>query len=217
MRVIAFGCSYTYGHGLPDCVTPPTGPGMSPSNYAWPSIVAKELNAKCINKSSPGSSNKKIWHNIVNFKFKKDDIIFIMWTTPDRSCTLNKFSDIDIGIWKDSSRFYYENYYSHYDALMMSKLFVSNANFLLNNKGLTVYNLTTTKQSSIFKLDKIINHLPVYIGNLKRQFPLALDNSHPGLECHNETAKQIIKKIDHNLKQELSFLDRLRLMVKNEG
>lgn len=214
MRVIAFGCSFTFGHGLPDCFTPPAESGNSPSKYAWPSLVAKELDVKCINKSVPGSSNKRIWHTIVNFKFKKDDIVFIMWTTPDRSCTLNRFTDVDIGVWKDSSRAYYDNYYSPYDAKMMSKLFVSNANFLLKEKGVTVYNLTSTKQSFIFKLDNIIDHLPVYIGNLKTKFPLALDNAHPGVECHKETANQIIKKINYISKQNLSLLDRLRLMVK---
>ena len=74
MRVIAFGCSFTFGHGLPDCFNPPKNPGKAPSKYAWPSLVANELNVKCINKSLPGSSNKRIWHNIGKFKFKKTKI-----------------------------------------------------------------------------------------------------------------------------------------------
>ena len=212
MRVIAFGCSFTFGHGLSDCFIPPLGCGNTPSKYAWPSLVAKELNVKCINKSSPGSSNKKIWHSIVNFRFKKDDIVFVMWTSPDRSCTLNRFTDVDIGSWLDSSRAYYENYYSPYDAKIMSKLFVSSANILLTNKGITVYNLTYNKNH--FKLDKTINRLSICMSRLKPKFPLALDNMHPGIECHEETAKQIIKKISYTPKQEVSLIDKFRGIVK---
>jgi len=60
MRLIAFGCSYTYGAGLEDCFTPPIGHGPIPSKFAWPQLVANELNMECINMSSSGASNKEI-------------------------------------------------------------------------------------------------------------------------------------------------------------
>ena len=199
MRVIAFGCSFTFGHGLPDCFNPPKNPGKAPSKYAWPSLVANELNVKCINKSLPGSSNKRIWHNIGKFKFKKTDIVFVMWTAPDRSCTLNRFTDVDISPWIDSSSAYYKHYYSPYDSLIMSNLFVSNASHLLIDQGIQVYNLTFNK--NLFKLDNTVNSLPICMSKLKRKFPLALDDAHPGIKCHQEMSKQI--------------LDRLR--IKNES
>lgn len=189
MRVITFGCSFTFGHGLSDCFIPPHSCGGTPSKYAWPSLVAKELNVECINKSLPGSSNKKIWHSIVKFEFKKDDIVFVMWSYPNRSCTLYEDTDVDIGNWIDSSVAYYKHYYSPYDSLMMSNLFVSNANTVLADQRIKTYNLTFNKR--YFRLDKTVSSIPICMSELMQRFPLALDGSHPGPECHKEVAKQI--------------------------
>jgi hypothetical protein len=44
MRIIAFGCSYTYGHGLPDCLDDDKiTQGPTHSNLAYPSILAEKL------------------------------------------------------------------------------------------------------------------------------------------------------------------------------
>lgn len=44
-RLIAFGCSHTYGHGLPDCFIPPHRPGTDPSKLSWPYPLGELLNS----------------------------------------------------------------------------------------------------------------------------------------------------------------------------
>ena len=44
-RLIAYGCSYTYGHSLEDCVDPNNLalPGDKPSAFAYPQQIADAL------------------------------------------------------------------------------------------------------------------------------------------------------------------------------
>ena len=43
-RLVVFGCSHTYGHGLRDCYDPLTGhPGPQPSLQAWPARLVELL------------------------------------------------------------------------------------------------------------------------------------------------------------------------------
>ena len=45
-RLVAFGCSYTYGHGLPDCIMAKGRAGKRPSKFAWPYLLAKKLDKR---------------------------------------------------------------------------------------------------------------------------------------------------------------------------
>ena len=79
-RLVTFGCSLTYGHGLEDCFEPPQMPGPKHSNLAWPTIVANKFNLKLENRSQPGLSNRGILHKILEFRYRKNDVIVVMWT-----------------------------------------------------------------------------------------------------------------------------------------
>ena len=57
-RLITFGCSNTYGHGLPDCHVPPNEAGPNPSKVAWPQLLADRRGLECVNLGQPGGSNK---------------------------------------------------------------------------------------------------------------------------------------------------------------
>jgi hypothetical protein len=154
-RLIAFGCSLTFGHGLPDCHCPPHHPGYTPSEYAWPAILSSLTNHQCINLANPGASNKRIWKTIIDFDYELSDIVFILWSFPERSAILNKNNIQDIGPWMDDtvSKNYYENSYSEYDALVQSQLFISHANGFLKEKNITVYNLIVEKSlKNVFTL-----------------------------------------------------------------
>lgn len=200
-RLIAFGCSLTFGHGLPDCFTPPDHPGSKHSNLAWPSILAKYMNRKCINMSTPGSSNKRIWHNVINFDYQETDIVFILWSFTDRTAILHKTHISDIGHWVEGT--YYNDYYDQHDAEIMSSLFVNHANLFLKSKNIKVYNLVFSKNDlSILNFHNYkVDYIPVYISKLKEKYPKALDNRHPGLECQEVFSKKILDylSIENNL------------------
>lgn len=186
-RLIAFGCSLTYGHGLKDCFETLD----KPSEYAWPSIVSKYMNRECVNKSNPGASNKRIWNNIINFNYRENDIVFVLWTYPERTSIIKRNSVVDIGPWMDSV---YYNLYDEYDSNLMSKLFINHSNMFLTEKNIKVYNLVAGEGTDdIINLNnKIANNLPVYIYKLKKKYPKALDKNHPGQECHYAFAKEIL-------------------------
>ena len=55
-RLVAFGCSYTHGYTLPDCLRPYS----TPSIVAWPKKLAKLLTRKTRNMGIAGASNKAV-------------------------------------------------------------------------------------------------------------------------------------------------------------
>ena len=192
-RLIAFGCSLTYGHGLPDCHVPPTEPGLEPSYFAWPQLLAEKLGRECVNLSEPGSSNKRIWHTLINFEFQESDIVFVLWASPDRSCVLTDQHTIkDIGPWMDNED-YYKNYHTDYDATVQTKLYISHSNLIRSG----IHNLIPgIKLKHLLTLAGItVSHLPVYIRDYASRYPLALDGNHPGPECHKVYAEEICKLI----------------------
>lgn len=101
-----FGCSITQGHALPDVVTPMINPQtgvaytdeeirtqniqidweqihvLAPSKYAWPQVLADQLNMDLVNHARRGAC----WHQIARqvAKARKaitpEDTVIVMWT-----------------------------------------------------------------------------------------------------------------------------------------
>ena len=64
-RLIAFGCSNTFGQALEDCWDyEKNDVGEYPSKLAWPSVLSKKLDLECHNHALPGASNKLIMNQI---------------------------------------------------------------------------------------------------------------------------------------------------------
>ena len=116
MKLIAFGCSNTFGQFLPDVWNEETELPIDdegPSQFAWPQILADKLNLKCCNFGEPGISNKEIWYNIVNGEsfFEIDDIVIICWTYSDRNCIIKSKEIKQLRYWDTldvESRSYYK-------------------------------------------------------------------------------------------------------------
>jgi hypothetical protein len=161
-RLIAFGCSLTYGHCLPS------------RDLAWPNQLSRVLGLDCVNMSRVGSSNKQIWHDLINFDFQEDDVVFVLWSYPSRSCVLkNKKESVSIGHWmieeSELSKTFYEQFYTKYDMETQSKLFVSHANLFLAGKKITIYNLcidSKTYIKYIFYLSFLSFSLSIFLGFL---------------------------------------------------
>ena len=68
-RLIAFGCSNTFGLSLDG-----TKITDSPAKRAWPALVG------AINYGVCGASNKEIMLNILEKNFKPKDIVIVLWT-----------------------------------------------------------------------------------------------------------------------------------------
>lgn len=198
-RLIAFGDSMTYGVGLEDC-WPVT---KNPSRYCWPELVASALGRSCVNKSVPGSSNKRIWFHISKFKFRPDDLVLILWTYPDRTAVLrNPFSLVNLlpsqvensqGDEQAMARGYYENLHTYYDSDVMSSLFIRDATAILKKQNITFHQMIAEPRDK--KLFDDIDYVPLYMGNYERNFNKALDNDHAGPDGHIAFARDLLDHI----------------------
>ena len=84
----AFGDSFTYGHGFPDCLTSITGPSIFP----YPNILAKKYGYDLKNCSAPGSSPLAQFYRF-HFKYpemQSGDVVTFLWPFSMRSAILNE-------------------------------------------------------------------------------------------------------------------------------
>ena len=93
-----FGCSITQGFALPDVVAQPLTPEQeqaldrdshwsdewldNPSKYAWPQVLADELNMPVVNHARRGSCFQQIARQcaVAQDQIEKDDTVIVMWT-----------------------------------------------------------------------------------------------------------------------------------------
>lgn len=200
-RLISFGCSFTYGQSLPDCTDPNDywGWGENPSIYAWPNLLAQHLNIKCVNQSAPASSNVKIYDQILNFNFCPGDLVFIMWSQPERSMLFSETGDhYNFGPWMDTEitkKFY--SVHSNHDCLQRSHHCIQHIELYLKSKNLFF------KQSSIdyhylarhSELVLPTEFLNIDVPYIVNTYGTSFDNSHPGIDSHEQICNELLKEI----------------------
>jgi len=195
MRIIAFGCSYTYGHGLSDCLeADKTTQGPMASKIAFPALLSKKLNCEYINLGKSGNSNKEIWHDILNFRFQANDIAIITWTYFSRFCIIKSDNIRRINPWKEEEKLFYMNYSNRHDMVIdfygrlnhissyLDNINIKNYNFVIEYPDVEIPSWSQTNVLGKFEmLDK------------------ADDNCHPGVISHNEFADSIYNIIQYRL------------------
>lgn len=206
-RLVAFGCSNTYGHGLPDCHIPPNEHGKLPSKQAWPSLLANDLNLELDNQGVPGASNLEILHNILHYDFKNDDLVVIMWSYVGRDMLFGKknilgWQDIiKIGLWQDTELSHsWRKTHSKEDVATRSWYYLHHASLFLKSKGIKFYNVFSAKEELDKFKPKFIDNSIIYDTKIVTSRPrdLALDNIHPGPKTHRLIADRIRKFINEN-------------------
>ena len=202
-RLLVFGCSLTYGEGLKDCngYNPP-----KPSKLAWPNFVGNFLNREVYNFGIPGASNKLIWHKILTTKIEPSDIVITLWSNPDRHCF---FDDNNSGIrllpadadrhwfpWHKKTKYYYNNFYSSFDAETETWNRVNYTNYYLNSKGVVNYNFM---DDSIWvgSCSTVPEWSESKVVTLKfdEKLKSTYDQYHPNEKAHELFAKDIIENI----------------------
>jgi hypothetical protein len=195
-RLVAFGCSYTRGTALDDvwnfeknCSIFP-----QPSKYAWPQLIADELNVECINLGKGGYSNKAIWHTIINFDLKPSDIVFVHWSFLDR---YHYYENKETGHIIDHThkdkrdKMFFK--YLHSDYEMINDLFLrmNHVNSLHRNLNHILMAPVDKPQWNNTSCTKI------YLDHIKQKYPRANDNSHPGMLAHKEFARQLLQSLKY--------------------
>ena len=210
-KLVTFGCSFTYGHGLSDCMAEDGSNGPTASEQAWPSVLGKLTGMKVDNVSEPGSSNLMITKAIVDYsKYTKDTVVVVMWSNNDRE-TIYKTGNEKLHMlpgflddtmpgtfWfdKDKNNFkktittYYENYHEDWNATLNQTIRMNFVHAFLKNKGIKSFHVHSEHHRLDINYFKKFNVRDL---NLKRfnwsdHFHIddALDvpNPHPGPKSH---------------------------------
>jgi len=208
MRTLfAFGDSYTYGHGLEDCIFANNMPGPDSSKFAWPAVLGEELGYKIDNRSQPGLSNLGILHKILNTNFEENSLCIIMWSVPQRDMIFDKKyiplrelfnrkkdtsnSVIHIGNWiEDELAKYWMLTHNDTDLKMRSWLHIHHANLYLNSLTIPHYNFFINYPSLREYKPKYCN-IPFKDISVQKFIDRALDNNHPGPLTQQRIAKDI--------------------------
>ena len=201
-KIVFFGDSFTYGHGLD------SGPG--PSKLGWANLLCNMRNASGRNLSQPGSSNLEILWTMLHTEIDPDEIIIVQWSFWDRDCLLDDSNIAKIGPWIESSIPYYK-VHSNSDMIKRNWLTIShgllwlkqrsNSYLMLGNEQhytghrLTLNKVVTSESdNNILKLtDKIVPHCfnsQTIIGDI------AEDNLHPGPKSNIKWAEFVNTLLD---------------------
>jgi hypothetical protein len=169
-QLITYGCSHTYGQGLPDCVNESDvlQAGPDPSALAWPSILRQLLKIKHLdNRSIPGASNKMIAHRIFNSTFNEGDVVVVLWTRLARQTiykskdkylhmmpafvekkmskgfwkTINDKYGSEVDQYKQNISTYFSEFFEEYDAQFDQITRINHVHALLESKKVKSYHL----------------------------------------------------------------------------
>lgn len=205
-RLIAFGCSSTYGQGLPDC---PTGIDQPPSRFAWPNLLSKELNLEEVNTSMWGVPNKSILLKILNFPFQKDDLAIVLWSFQHRGYIFENDGTPKSIMHTNTDCEYQKDFFmvhSEYDLVNDSILFMHHAGEYLKNKKIThlQFYFDTTIKDYIDLGKNVVPVSAIYLGlyTYPNGDPInglrvdtATDNIHVGVKTQENVAKDMLKRL----------------------
>jgi hypothetical protein len=182
-RLIAFGCSFTQGAGL-----------ESPT-HAFPYVLSTLLDRKCVNKGIGGASNKQLWNELVNFSYKKDDLVIVNWTFVHRNY-FNKTQFLICDEQTEEEKYYYKKLYNKKDGKDDWIIRMNHAGTFLQSKGIPLYNTVIERNMARwlpkYNMQKILHvHWEWY----QNKYPKATDGSHPGKLAHNAFARNIFELI----------------------
>lgn len=123
-KLIAFGDSWTAGHGVEDDVfykenpTPPPFIEKLREQNSWPKHLSEKLNIPYVNLGVCGYGNEYIYQSVKdNLEFiNKEDLIIIVFSYPYRYQSYNKYSPLELfnefeNLLEGYNKFYFNGFY----------------------------------------------------------------------------------------------------------
>ena len=87
-KLLAIGCSFTYGEELPD-----------PATQAWPALLAQDIDYELTNLGVCGGSNDYIFRTAIEATALADyDLVVIQWTERSRAEVWNEWDHAPVNI-----------------------------------------------------------------------------------------------------------------------
>ena len=196
MRLITFGCSLTVGYGLDDV-------GVNPkacSKFSWPSNLAKLFDCELDNNGLSGASNKEIHWNVLNYNFKQSDVVVILWSHKDRWCVINEKVQ-QVNAWSNDreSKMFFKFLHCDEDMSIDLHTRIQSVNMLLSKKNIQSFHayadINYRKNYNWFD----VKTLNVDMGRIRRNYPKAKFDHHPGIEAHDVFAREVYSEIKEYL------------------
>lgn len=211
MKLVTFGCSRTYGSGLPD-IYPDMG-NMLGSSYAWPVHFKNYMgSSELLNLAKPGIDNSHISRLVLEYSSSNqgnDDFYIIQWTAPNRISFYNEITkSYDfLGPWSinDSDKnkvLKAKNYYSTFHSELQSKINTLSLIYFIQlhleklNKKYFMFSFIKTLKKGIpdnilkwYPLNKDLFY-PINSHSVEPEYSdIALDNNHNGVKFHKRFAE----------------------------
>jgi hypothetical protein len=201
-RLITFGCSFTYGQGLPNCQIGNnwSDTAKTPSKMSWPFELGKLLDIPVINKGVPGASNTEILYHVLNFNFESNDTVVLMWSMPNRDLYFlpnqwRKKPFRQMGIWLQGKNPFVDRWLkktTEVDNVVKSWLYMHHAELYLNSKNINFIHFPINAiELEKFKPDYV--NLTNYFNNGFEFIDECINDKHPGIKSHKKTAHTIYK------------------------
>jgi hypothetical protein len=195
-RLVTFGCSFTFGHGLEDCFVPPSNPGLNPSQFAWPSLLSADLNLPLINMGKCGASNLEILYSLLEFQLTENDLVILMWSFPDRDLIFQENQKVSLGVWENSPLIkQWARVHTKEDLAIRSWIYIHHASCYLKSRGIRHYNLFANYIYLKRFQPKFLN-VDYLDYDMSKKLDHALDNLHPGPKTHRELANRLKTRIE---------------------
>ena len=205
-RLITFGDSFTYGHGLADCHVGSNLAGSTPSELAWPALLGHKLGITVINKSKPGNSNIEILKDILNFEdILPTDIVVVGWTFVVRDYIFKKNilgmdTSFKVSPWLKDKGFI-KNWlavHNNYDLAIRAGLHMHHASCFLTTKQVNHYHFCAHQELFDVMPEFILDPKNFIEGKILPRIDRALDNSHPGPLSHQQAADTLYERINES-------------------
>lgn len=197
-RLVTFGCSHTYGYGLPDCCNGVYGPVTSPSKFSWSNLLGQLLNLEVHNESKGGLGNLEIWDKMLRYKFLSDDLVIVMWSHFTRydnfTVTKNYVPTKSRSSLKSNNNKF--NWLNDYENAYKNYLIFHHANLYLDSKKIKNYSFIAHKPDYIDFPPPNFLQIPNLL-TIDENYHLdkGLDNKHFGLKSHEKLASILHDKI----------------------
>lgn len=209
-RLIAFGCSHTWGHGLSYEYNVQGCNSLPPHKDSWPFKLGVKLDKEVINAATTGDSTKGITHKIFNFKFQPDDIVVILWTHPGRHSIIKNIGSTTRDNYErinyynvdrfENCKLYYKHFYNEDDDNFNTLSYIQSANYTLSRKKIKVLNCFSEESS--LKLIREYTDIPLIYDKpfLKEysRYGYGIENVHLGKTSHVKFAEDIYNYLEAN-------------------
>jgi hypothetical protein len=202
-RLVAFGCSNTYGSGLKDCFVSRGVHTQNPSQYAWPSLLANKLGYDISNLALPGAGNNEILVKLLSTQLDDTDTVIILWTYFIRHEFFRHNYELGEKINPNSSIYRQlilnadtETQSWNVDNAIKNYLSIEFAHLYLNKHGIKCYSIFAVPDFNIYQKPKFLDIDNVIEISLKEvTIDKALDDTHYGPASHELMANRIFEII----------------------